>query len=100
MRLSPTTTAGRWSTLLLFGFCVGLGAFFTAVALGERGGDDFTSNWWLSGPALTAAACGVGAFAAGLLALRSRERALSVYFATLVGLAVTLFVATEIAFPH
>ena len=100
IRLRPATRAGRWSLLLLLGFAVGLGAFLAAVALGERGGDAFTSNWWLSGPALAAGACGVGALVAGLLAVRRGERAVSVHLATLVGLAVTLFVVAEIAFPH
>jgi hypothetical protein len=100
MRLSPLTTAGRWALLLLLGFAAGLTGLFVAIAFGQRGGDTFTSNWWLSGPAITAGTCGAGALLAGLLAVRSGERAFSVYVAMFVGLGVTLFVAAEIAFPH
>lgn len=98
--LRPATPFGGWSVRLLVGFALGLGGLFLAIALGERGGDDFTANWWLSGPAFVAAGCGIGAFLAGTIALVRGERAVSVLLATAVGLFVTWFIAAEVALPH
>lgn len=100
MSIRPSTKAGRWSLLLLLVFAAGLTGLFTAIALGQRGGDTFSDNWWLAGPGLSAAASGIGAFVAGVLAFLRGERALSVVGSTLVGLFVTFFVSAELLFPH
>lgn len=100
MRIMPATRPGRWSLLLLLAFAAGLAGLFTAIGLGERGGDTFSDNWWLAGPGLIAAVSGVGVFVAGVFALVKGERALTAVGATLVGLLVTFFVSAELLFPH
>ncbi len=100
LALRPQTPAGRWSVWLVVGFALGMGGLFLAVSLGERGGDDFTANWWLSAPALSGAACGIAAFFVGVTAIVRGERSVVVFLAALAGFFVTSFVAAELAFPH
>ena len=97
----PATVVGRWS-LALFGLgVVGFMAMVAVVGLGQTGGDTFTDNWWISGPALVAALGIVGAFATGLYAiLRQRERAALVILATVIGGLVTFFIIGEVSTPH
>lgn len=92
---------GRWSLGLLGAFAGGLSFFAVAVWAGERGGDDFFDNMWLTGPMLFAYAAAVGATATGLMAVfGKKERAVPVFLAILVGGLVTLFGILEVAFPH
>jgi hypothetical protein len=71
----PATTAGRWC---LASFTFGVLSFITmmvSLSSGQEGGDTFTDNWWISGPALVAALGLVVAFATGLFAIvGSQER--------------------------
>lgn len=100
-RLVATTVVGRWC---LAAFAVGvLGAMtmIVSVGSGQEGGETFTDNWWISGPALVAGLGLVGAFATGLFAItRKRERAVAVFLATAIGAIVTLFLVGEISTPH
>ncbi|MEX2100527.1 MAG: hypothetical protein WEB19_03850 [Acidimicrobiia bacterium] len=97
----PATTAGRWC---LASFTFGVLGFITmvvSVSSGQEGGDTFTDNWWISGPALFAALGLVGAFITGLFAIvGSRERAAAVFLVTVIGAIVTLFMVGEILTPH
>ena len=86
--------------LLLLAFAAALTGLFTAIVLGQRGGDTFSDNWWLAGPGITAAFSGIGAFIAGMFAFLKGERAILVVGSTLVGLFVTFFVSAELLFPH
>ena len=97
----PATTVG-WSCLASFAVGgLGLIAMVVSVGSGQEGGDTFTDNWWISGPALVAALGLVGAFAAGLFAIVGRqERAAPVFLATAIGAIVTLFLIGEIVTPH
>jgi len=97
----PVTVVGRWCFGLFSVGIVGFVAMVVAVGLGQEGGDTFTDNWWISGPALVAALGIVGAFATGLFAIvRRRERAALVILATVIGALVTLFIVGEISTPH
>lgn len=79
----------------------GLSVFGAAVAAGQRGGDGFFDNLWLTGPVLVAYAAAVAAAATGLAAIvRRRERGLLVFLSTAVTSAVTLFGLLEVAAPH
>ena len=97
----PTTDLGRWSIGLFALFVMGLSAFFLAVAVGQRGGEGFFDNMWLTGPMLVAYAGAVGATGAGLTAIVGHgERAVPVVLAVVVGALVTLFGILEVAVPH
>ena len=97
----PATTVG-WSCLASFAVGVlGFIAMVVSVGSGQEGGETFTDNWWISGPALVAACGVVGAFATGLFAIvGKRERAVPVFLATAIGAIVTLFLIAEIVTPH
>jgi hypothetical protein len=99
--LVPATGAGRWC-LASFTFGVlSFVAMMVSVISGQEGGDTFTDNWWISGPALVAALGLVVAFATGLFAiLGRRERAAAVLLVTVIGAFVTLFIVGEILTPH
>lgn len=97
----PRTRAGRWS-IRLFGASVALfAAFFALVASGQRGGDTFSDNLWLSGTALPAAFLTVVAAGFGLVAvIKERERSLLVFAAIVAGLVVLFFAIGEVVAPH
>lgn len=86
---------------LFGGFLAGLLTMVALVAAGQRGGDTFFDNLWLSIPGTLAAAAAVGAFVSGVLALaRSRERSLAALVATLVSALVVVFLVGELLVPH
>ena len=98
--LVPSTTAGRWSAALLAGAAVCFAAFFFLVMSGQRGGDTFFSNPWLSGTILVAAGLAIAAGIVGLTAaIRHGERSVLVGIAIVLGLLVVLFVVGEVVFP-
>lgn len=78
-----------------------MAVFAALVAAGQRGGDGFFDNLWLTVPVLAAFAAAVAGFVLGVVAIvRRAERSVGVIVATLVGLLVTAFGVLEIAFPH
>jgi cytochrome bd-type quinol oxidase subunit 2 len=97
----PGTRTGKWSTGFLAGSIVFFILFYALVAAGQRGGETFFSNLWLS---LTILPAALAAIVAGVLAcvaiLRDRERSLISIVALLLGVLVTIFAVGEIAFPH
>jgi hypothetical protein len=94
------TRYGKWSVCLILVFMALLGIFFLLVRLGERGGKTFFSNLKLTIPALGAAIAAIAAFVTGLLAIIKKERSFFVFFSTITGLLVLIYVVLEIAFPH
>ncbi len=97
----PGTELGRWSLVLIAAFAAGLSFFAVAVAVGQRGGDGFFDNMWLTGPMLFAYTAAVGATITGVVAVAARgERAVPVFLAVLAGGLVTLFGILEVALPH
>ena len=99
--LAPATIVGRWCVASFIVGIAGFVAMVVVVGSGQEGGETFTDNWWISGPALLAALGIVGAFPTGLFAIiRSRERAGLVILATAIGALVTLFLVGEIITPH
>jgi hypothetical protein len=100
-RLIAATVVGRWCLALFALGVLGGIAMMVSVGSGQEGGETFTDNWWISGPALVAGLGLVGAFATGLFAItRRRERSVAVLFVTAVGAIVTLFIVGEISAPH
>jgi len=99
--LAPTTGLGRRSTYAATLFVVLLATFSYLVASGQRGGDHFFSNLWLTLPMLGAFAAGVTAFVLGAVAISKQgERSITVGAVTLLGLLVTAFGIAEIIVPH
>lgn len=95
------TAPGRWSLLASAVFALCLAVFFLMVSAGQRGGEEFFDNLWLTVPILVAYGAAVAAFVLGAAAIAAYgERKLSVVAATLVGLLVTIFGVLEVAFPH
>ena len=98
---TPRTLLGRWAVGLIVAFFFFLSLFLIIAASGARGGDTFFSNLALALPMLLAACCGVAAFITGLVAIiRSKERAIFVMIATVLGFNVLVFGLGEILFPH
>ncbi len=99
--LVPFSVLGRWSALAGVAFLVFIGLFALLVAAGQRGGEEFFDNLWLTVPMLIAYFSAVAAFVLGAVAIATAgERSLIVIVATIVGLLVTVFGILEIAFPH
>lgn len=99
--LVPSTLPGRWSAGLLAASLLCFVFFFVLVMSGQRGGDTFFSNLWLSGTILPAAALAIAAGAVGLAAaIRDGERSLVVGIAIIYGFLVLMFTVGEVAFPH
>ncbi len=97
----PETELGRWSLGLIVAFAAGLSLFGLGVAAGQRGGEGFFDNMWLTGPIMFAFAAAVGAAVTGLVAVFGHgERAVLVLVAIVVGGLVTAFGVLEVAFPH
>jgi len=97
----PKTNLGKWSIRLIIGFLILLGLFFMFIALGERGGDTFFSNLKLALSGLSAAICAIASFVTGLIGIiKSKERSVLVFLASLIGFLVLLWVLAEILFPH
>ncbi len=97
----PATRPGKLSVDFLAAFVVLLALFYMMVAGGQRGGDSFWDNLWLTVPILLAAVAAIASFFTGVWGIiRSRERSVAVFLSTGVGLLVLLFIVGEIAFPH
>ena len=97
----PQTRVGRWCVRSFGVGFVGLVLMALSIGSGQRGGDTLVDNWWISGPALTAALGFVGAFAIGSIAVvRAHERAVTVFLVTAFGVLVTLFLVLEVTNPH
>jgi hypothetical protein len=92
---------GWWSLGLILLFGGLLGFFFVAVALGERGGEEFFDNLVLTLPMLVAWAAAAGSTVTGVVAIvAKRERGALVFASVLLGFLVTMFGVLEILFPH
>ena len=97
----PKTKLGKWSVGLLGTIIVLLALFAVLVGTGQRGGDNFFSNLWLTIPMLLAGSCALAGMVVGLMAIiKKRERGWLVFVAVVIGAFVTLFIAAELLFPH
>lgn len=97
----PRTRAGRWSLRLLGVSLIFFAAFYSLVATGQRGGDTFFGNPWLSGTILPAGGAAVAAATVGLVGvIKQQERSPAVYIAVVLGLLVLAFGIAEVVAPH
>jgi hypothetical protein len=92
---------GKWSVGLAVAFILFFALFQILVASGQRGGETFFSNLLLTVPVLLGGTCGVAAFVAGLISIiKSKERSVLVFVATVIGLIVLMFILGEVLVPH
>jgi len=98
----PKTLLGKWSVGLIVAFFLLLATGMTVVSVfRQEGGETFFDNFWISIPMLSAGAAAIAAFFTGALSIwKSKERAILVFIATLIGLIVLWFVVGEIVMPH
>ena len=97
----PSTRPGKWSVRSLVAFIAALAVFFALVASGQRGGDTFFSNGWLSAAILLAAACAISGGVTGLFAIfKASDRGPLVIASAAVGVVVVAYVLLEVVFPH
>lgn len=71
------------------------------MASGQRGGATFFSNLALSVPMLIAVISGISAFFTGIIGIiRSKERSVLTFIATIIGFLILFFVLGEFLVPH
>jgi hypothetical protein len=99
-RFWPTSGAGRWSVGAISTFALGLAGLLIAAALGQKGGETFSDNWWLAGPGAVAAVSAIAAFGCSIRALALRDRAVSVIIALVLSSFAIFFMLGEVLFPH
>ena len=111
MRISilPRSPLGRWSVGLAVAFILFFALFQILVASGLRGPIMFGGrpvpfpvpfiNWSL--PLYAAGISGMAALVTGLIGIiKSKERSILTFLATVVGLLVPLFLLGEVLIPH
>ena len=97
----PKTILGKWSTCLILIFFFSLSIFYIFIALGQRGGETFFSNLFLTIPMLFATTCAIASFFTGIISIfRDKEKSFLLFFSVLIGFFVLLFCFCEIIFPH
>ena len=97
----PKTRLGNWSIWLIIAFIVFFITFQLLVASGQRGGATFFSNLALSIPMLIAGISGISAFFTGIIGIiKSKERSVLVFIATIIGFFILFFVLGEFLVPH
>jgi len=97
----PKSRLGKWAVYLIITFILLMVVFQLLVASGQRGGETFLDNLLLTIPMFLAGICGISALITGLISvIRSKERSILVFLASLLGLCVLGFVLGEIIVPH
>lgn len=96
----PKTKLGKWSV-----WCLGLLILFfiivqIIIGSGQRGGDTFFDNLYISIPVALFALSGIFAFVFGLSSIiKNKERSPLVFIATIFGLLILAFIAGEFIGP-
>ena len=107
-RLMPKTTLGMWTIGLIavmpILFVVGssyLSSLYESVPAGRTILGDLAARPYLALTMLAGMFAGIAAFITGILAIvKRKEKALLVYLSTMIGGLQTLFLVSELAFPH
>jgi hypothetical protein len=108
VNLMPKTELGKYSLVLIVAtpilFVVGstfADSLYNSVSAGSTIWEDVARRPALALTMLMGMTAGISAFVVGFLAIvRQKERALSVYVATLLGSLLILFLISEVLFPH
>jgi cytochrome bd-type quinol oxidase subunit 2 len=97
----PKTRLGKYSFRLLLGFVFLFAVAQILVISGQRGGETFFDNLWLSIPMSLAFLCAIASFVVGIMSIvRDNERSPLVLIASLIGFVVLFFLGGEFLFPH
>lgn len=107
-RLTPRTTLGTWTVGLIAAmpilFVIGSSlssSLYESVPAGRTILADIVARPALALAMLAGMGVGISAFIIGLLAIvKQKENALLVYVSTVIGGLLTLFLASEVGFPH
>jgi len=108
LKLLPKTSSGKWSLILIIAmpvfFFIGFSFkdwLYSYVPSGSTILQDIGRRPLLALMMLSGMAVGISAFFTGIAAIvKQKERALLVYFSTLLGMLVILFLSGEVIFPH
>ena len=97
----PRTRFGKWSVIFLGLFIVFFAIAQIIVASGQRGGETFFDNLYISIPMSLVAFSGILAFAFGLYSiLKQKERSVLVFIATIIGFLMLIFMVGELVGPE
>ena len=95
------TKLGKWSVGLMGLFIILMTIFFAFITAGQKGGDGFFDNLYLTIPFFLAGLSGIAGFIIGLLAIiKQQDKSALVYISSFIGFLITLFILAEIIFPH
>ena len=101
MFFKPKSILGKLSVKLVILFFFMLAVFYLMCASGQRGGDTFFSNLYLTIPFLIAAIAGMVAFFIGILSvIKNKDYSILVILSTIIGFLILLWCLAEILFPH
>jgi hypothetical protein len=97
----PKTALGKWSIGLIVGSLISFLLTMLLGASGQRGGDTFFSNLALAIPILLAGISGISAFFTGIIGIiKSKDRSVIVFIATIIGFFVLFWLLAEVLVPH
>lgn len=97
----PRTQPGKVAAILLAAHVVLMLIFNGLVLSGQRGGDTFFSNLWLTIPFLIAGVAAIsGAVIAAYAVIARHERSIFLWIAITIGLFIGMFALGEVLSPH
>ena len=100
-RLIPKTQYGNYSGGLLLAFVLFFLMAQIAIMSGQRGGDTFFDNLWISMPMLLAFLSIFLSMVLGAISIiKDHERSPIIFTACIIGLLITIFVLGEFLYPH
>ena len=101
VKILPNSKIGKWTVWLILLFFKFLIIFFFFIYIGERGGETFFSNLYLTIPFLIAVTFGVSALFTGLVSIfKENDHCITIYLSIAIGLFILIFVLGELIFPH
>ncbi|NNK81788.1 MAG: hypothetical protein HKO92_01570 [Flavobacteriaceae bacterium] len=101
IKFLPQTRFGKWSIAFICAFIIILWIFFLIAKTAEIKGDSFFDTLSLAIPLLLAGISGVMALIYGTISIiKSKERSVFVFLASLLGFLVLLFTLGELFVDH
>lgn len=98
----PKTNLGKWSFALIIISALSMLIFIAMILLfNQRGGETFFSNLFLTVPMLIVWAAGTIAFITGVISIfKSKDYAVLVFLAAILGFLIFFYGLLEIILPH